>query len=229
MERRARELGLTKEELIQKRQARRERMARRRAKQPQAVTQSRTQLTKAQETLRGIYAEEYTTFDALRKAMLNNGIVEHRVSPYDVIQRAIDDCATDYLLMRQQIERDSGGNIKKATEHDLYYDMERIREAMVRFSTFAMQYDIQMRQLKLSEARVAILATTLRTVLTNLGVNQEVIRQVPKMLIEQLVSEQQRGNNRSSRLDGDKATALAEILANDTEVVIQYDDVEEVA
>lgn len=241
LEARAQELGITVDELKQRRQERRERRRQRRENQDSADHIRRDQikhppntnrsarakkaqiieLTREEQTLADIYAEEYTTFDALRIAMIRNGIVEHRISPYEVIQRAIDDCATDYLLIRQRLEKDSNGNIETLTDHPLYEVMEKVREAMVRYSTFAMQYDIQLRQLKLSEARVAILANTLRNVLTGLGVNQDVIRQVPRLLIAQLEAEQAAGNNRASRLDGQKAEAIAEILHNDTEVVIE--------
>lgn len=159
--------------------------------------------------------------------MVQNGIVDHGINPYDCIQRAIDDTAGDYLLLRQRIDRDTHGDPTKLEDHPLYYFMEHVREAMVRYSTFAMQYDIQKRQLKLSETRVALLAHTLRNVLTTLGVDQDTIRQVPRMLIAQLQIEQQKTestnparNAQPSRLDPAKAEALAEILHNDAEVEV---------
>jgi hypothetical protein len=170
--------------------------------------------------LADIYAEKYTTFDALRSAMVQNGIVEHGINPYEVIQRAIDDTTVDYMLLR----RATKGNPNKLTEHPLYPTMESMREAMVRYSTFAMQYDIQRRQLKLSETRVALLAATLRTVLTQLGLTHDQIKQVPQLLIAAIQEDEPRGpggnNGVQSKLDPNKATALAEILANDATVEV---------
>jgi hypothetical protein len=216
LERRAKELGITPDELLARRQARKARQDAKRQQQPRI--NNRHQLTKEQQTLSELYAEDYTTFDALRKAMIRNGVVEHRVSAYDVIQRAIDDTVTDYMLMRQRIEKDSNGNIAEAIDHPLYPSMEKAREAMVRYSTFAMQYDIQLRQLKINEARVGILASTLRNVLVGLGLNHDQIQKVPQLLIEQLKSGEK--NPRQTKLDAVKAEAIAEILANDSEVEI---------
>jgi hypothetical protein len=171
--------------------------------------------------LADIYAEKYNTFTALRTAMVQNGIVEHGINPYEVIQRAIDDTTTDYLLLRRQIDKDTHGDPQLLVDHPLYDYMEHMREAMVRYSTFAMQYDIQKRQLRLSETRVALLATTLRQVLTNLGLNQDQIKAVPRLLIEAIQSEEPRQPNigaGQTKLDPDKAEALAEILSNDTQV-----------
>jgi len=180
--------------------------------------------------LADIYAERYTTFDALRHAMLSNGIVEHGVNPYDCIQRAIDDVTTDYLLLRNRIDKDTRGDPELLIDHPLYDYMERMREAMVRYSTFAMQYDIQKRQLKLSETRVAVMAQALRITLTQLGFNHDQIRQAPRMLIEAIQAQEPKTNAHApaaapSKLDPQKAEALAEILANDT--VVEVIDVEE--
>lgn len=225
IERRADELGITVDELKARRQRRKERLATKRGKE--GPKQARHKVTKSKDpdnpTLAAIYAEEYSTFDALRSAMIRGGVVEHRVPAFDVIQRAIDDTFTDYALLRQRIERDSGGNIEEAIDHPLYPTMERTREAMVRYSTFALQYDIQRRQLALSEARVGILAATLRNVLTGLGLNHDQIQQVPKLLIKELTQHPQ--GPRQSKLDEVKAEAIAEILANDSKVTIT-DDIE---
>ena len=226
LEKRARELGISPEELQAKRDARRakrdEVVKAAPPKRRHAMTQTRPPSTKykgpTHKTLQELYAGEYTSFEALRQAMIANGVVEHRVNPYDVIQRAIDDTFTDYALMRQRIEADSKGNIKKAVEHPLYPDMERAREAMVRYSTFAMQYDIQLRQLKLGEARVGVLAATLRTVLNGLGLHHEQIQKVPRLLIDAIKDGER--NPDQSRLDGLKAEAIAEILMNDSQVEI---------
>lgn len=173
--------------------------------------------------LADIYAEKYNTFDALRRAMVANGIVDYHINPYDVIQRAIDDTTTDYLLLRQQIDKDTNGDPQQLVDHPLYEYMEHMREAMVRYATFATQYDIQKRQMRLSETRVALLANTLRYVLQDLGLNPEQIRQVPRLLIEQIkaTDEPNNGNFRGrSKLDPQKAEAIAEILHYDSEVDI---------
>lgn len=164
--------------------------------------------------LAAIYAERYSSFDALRTAMVQSGIVDHGINPYEVIQRAIDDTTFDYLLIRKQIDKDTHGDPYKITAHPLYDHMEHIREATVRYSSMAMQYDIARRQLRLSESRIALLAHTLKEVLPKLGVTQEQIKQVPQLLIEQL-------HHQQPTLDETKATALAEILGNDAEIVIE--------
>jgi hypothetical protein len=177
--------------------------------------------------VQALYSEQYTTFDALRAAMVQNGIVDHGINPYDCIQRAIDDTASDYLLLRRKIDRDTHGDPTKLEDHPLYYFHEHVREAMVRYSTFAMQYDIQKRQIKLGETRVALLAHTLRSVLTGLGIDQDTVREVPRLLIQQLQIEQTKSehtnparNAQPQRIDPLKAEALAEILHNESEVEI---------
>lgn len=225
IQKRAEQLGITVDELKQKRQIR----AEKNRKRNQGKNSNRAQLSNEHSVLADLYAEEYTTFEALRMAMLKKGIVEHRISPYDVIQRAIDDCATDYLLLRQRLESKHQGNIEDMTDDPLYEVMARTREAMVRYSTFAMQYDIQLRQVKLSEARIGILGATLRTVLQNMGMPHDQISKVPQLLIEQITNREPAGL-RASKIDAQKALAIAEILHNDTEVTIELEaEAEDVA
>src|SRR3982750_4408949 len=135
IQKRADALGITVDELKQKRADRAEKNKKKH--QERGSNNQRPQLSNEYSVLADLYAEEYTTFDALRMAMLKKGIVEHRISPYDVIQRAIDDCATDYLLLRQRLEQKHHGNIEDLTDDPLYEVMTRTREAMVRYSTFA--------------------------------------------------------------------------------------------
>lgn len=167
-----------------------------------------------------IYAQRHTTFEALRTALVKNGIVEHGLNPYEVIQRAIDDTTTDYLLTRQRIERDAKGNIKKFANHPLYDHMVDMREAAVRYSTFATQYDIQKRQLKLSESRIALLAITLRTTLQNLGMNPDQIAKVPQLLINTLSQNEQTGNPAIPKPNHTQANAIAEIMHRDAIVEV---------
>jgi hypothetical protein len=101
---------------------------------------------------------------------------------------------------------------------------------MVRYSTFAMQYDIQKRQIKLSETRVAVLAVALKTTLTNLGLNPDQIKATPRLLIDAVKAQEPKANAHANhlgqqRFDENKATALAEILHHDAEIEII--DVEE--
>jgi uncharacterized protein YjiS (DUF1127 family) len=139
-----------------------------------------------------------------------------------VIQRAIDDTTTDYLLLRRQIDKETNGDPELLVDHPLTPYMESMREAMVRYATFATQYDIQRRQLKLSESRVALLSHTLRDVLQDLGLTHEQIKEVPRLLIAQLKqSEPKAGPSVGpSKLDANKAEAIAEILHHDAEVSI---------
>ena len=146
--------------------------------------------------------------------MVQSGIVDHGINPYDVIQRAIDDTSTDYLLLRRKIDRDTQGNPTKLVNHPLYDYMEHTRECMVRYSTMAMQYDIQKRQLKLTEARTALLSYALKEVLTNLNLPPDQIKRVPQLLIEQMA-------RTTPTIDAHKATALAEILSNDATIIIE--------
>jgi hypothetical protein len=171
--------------------------------------------------LAAIYQEEYSTFEALRTALVQNGIVEHGLNPYEVIQRAIDDTTTDYLLIRQRIEKDTNGNIKLFTEHPLYSDMQQTREAMVRYSTFAAQYDIQKRQLKITEARIGLLAHALRHLLQGYGLNPDQINEVPQKLIEVIRQQESPTNPALPRPTLEKATAIAEIMHRDADIVIE--------
>lgn len=157
----------------------------------------------------------WDNFEALRTALVQNGIVEHGLNPYDVIQRAIDDVSLDYLLLRRAIDRDTQGDPHKLTEHDLYMDMEHARECMVRYSTFAVQYDIQKRQLRLNEGRIALLAATLRVVLSNFDIPQERIKEVPRLLIDALQAEMPyHGSATGPKMNESRALAMAEIISN---------------
>lgn len=194
------------------------------AGQPKLRDKKRQNASPTHAHIAALYAEEYTTFDALRASMVQNGIVEHGVSPFDCIQRAIDDVAMDYMLIRRKIDLDTHGDPNKLEDHPLYFFHEHIREAMVRYSTFAMQYDIQKRQLKLGETRVALLANTLRTVLSKLNLPPDQIREIPRLLINQLELEQanapRNGRAQQTRLDPVRAEALAEIIGNDAQIEI---------
>jgi hypothetical protein len=169
--------------------------------------------------LAAIYAEKWNSFDAMRAAMVQAGIVEHGISPYDCIQRAIDDVATDYLLLRRKIDKESS-NIEEQIEHPLHDYMEHLRECMVRYSTFAAQYDINNKNLKLSEARLALLANGLREIARQLKLSDEQTKQMPAMLINIFAQTQ--------NLDVYKATALAEILGNDADIEIIDGNAEEI-
>lgn len=175
------------------------------------------------EYLADIYAERYTTWGALRQALVQNGIIDHGLNPYDVIQRAIDDTTTDYILIRQRIEKETHGDPELLVQHPLYEYMESVRESAVRYATFATQYDIQTRQMKLSESRIAVLAHALRTTLEALGLNQDEIKKAPKLLIEAVQSREFYQNSnatQSTRIDPVKAEALAEILHHDSDIEI---------
>lgn len=172
-----------------------------------------------------IYAQRHTTFEALRTALVKNGIVEHGLNPYEVIQRAIDDTTTDYLLTRKRIESDTRGNIKKFANHELYDHMVEMREAAVRYSTFATQYDIQKRQLKLSESRIALLAVALRSTLTDLGINPDQINRIPKLLINTLQQHESTGNPAIPKPNHEQANAIAEIMHRDA--IIEVEDLKD--
>lgn len=178
------------------------------------------------EDLVEVYSEEFTTFQQLRKVLVQKGIVEHGLNPYEVIQRAIDDVSLDYLITRRKIDQDTNGDPNKLVDHELYEHMEHMRESMVRYSTFAMQYDIQKRQLKLSESRIALLAASLRVVLLNFDVPQDKIKEVPRMLIEAIKSETPwQGNPFGPKLNDEKANAMAELISgDDIEVEVVYED-----
>jgi len=183
--------------------------------------QARRRVRPTDEALASLYANEYSTFEELRTALVQNGIVEHGLNPYEVIQRAIDDTVTDYLLLRSRIERDTRNDISKFVNHDLYEDMVRAREASVRYSTFAAQYDIQLRQLKITEARIALLAHALRHLLQGYGLNPDQINEIPKKLIEVISNQEKPAGNRLPRPNFEKATAIAEIMHRDADIVIE--------
>lgn len=183
--------------------------------------------------------DKWKTMDQLKAMMIQGGIVEHRISPLDALQRAIDDVTMDYLALRDFIQTS-----KHVTEddeplaaehtHPLAHRADYLRECMVRYSTFASQYKIAERANKMNEARTALLAFALKEVLSRLGVPQDQITQAPKMLIQVLAEKHNHDPNseytdgrdglergRSTRLDPAKAEAIAEILHNDSEVVIE--------
>lgn len=156
--------------------------------------------------------------------MIRKGIVEHNLSAYEVLQRAIDDVTTDYLLVRSHIDREAL-TISAQVHHEFKEYMDHLRECMVRYATFAIQYDIQSRALKVSETRVAVLATALKELLQQpeFGLSQEVLVTIPGRLVEIIRGEHMEasnGLNSFHRMTPTRITALAEILDGEAEIEI---------
>lgn len=181
--------------------------------------------------------DKWVGLDQLKAMMVQGGIVEHRISPLEALQRAIDDVTMDYLALRHFIQNDVAtqqDRLQAEAAHPMTHRADYLRECMVRYSTFASQYKIAERANKMNEARTALLAFALKEVLTKLGVDQEKIAQAPRMLIDVLSqkhnhdpeSEYTDGRDglprgRATALDADKAEAIVEILHRDAEVVIE--------
>lgn len=178
--------------------------------------------------LRKYKQDDWNLLENLRQTLIRRGLVEHRISPTEAIQRAIDDVTIDYLALRHYIDQRTD-DPNEQQSHPLIDRLHYLREAMVRYSTFATQYKLAEQQQKVSEARTALLAYSLKEVLSKLGIDDETVAQVPKLLIAHL-SEQANegargeGRSKSAQLDPNKAEALVEILHNDSEVVILEED-----
>lgn len=149
----------------------------------------------------------------LRRLMIQYGVVEHRISPYEALQRAIDDATLDYIALRKLVDRESDSP-SDIVNHELYDEMCSARETMVRYSTYAIQYDIAAKQQKLTETRVALLAHALQITLRTLNIPEDTIKQAPELLIANL-------NKADRKLDPLKAQAITEILNEDAEVTIE--------
>lgn len=159
------------------------------------------------------------TLTSLRKEILRRGITESNLAPEEVLQRAIDDAATDYLLLRNTIRAELGDdpdNVEGFFNHPLFDVAERMKAQMAQLSTFAMQYKVQERSMRLSESRTALLAFTLQRTLEQLGVEHETIIRVPGLLLKNL-----QNSEHAPKIDLAKAEALVEILGNHSEVVIE--------
>lgn len=178
--------------------------------------------------LKKYQSDDWDLLENLRQTLIRRGLVEHRISPTEAIQRAIDDVTLDYLALRHYIDQ-RVDDPSEQQSHPLIDRLHYLREAMVRYSTFATQYKLAEQQQKVSEARTALLAYSLKEVLSKLGIDDETVSQVPRLLIEHLASQAnngERGNplSKTSQLDENKASALVEILHNDAEVVILEED-----
>ena len=86
------------------------------------------------------------------------------------------------MALRHYIDQRSDSP-KEQQDHPLTDRLHYLREAMVRYSTFATQYKLAEQQQKVSEARTALLAYSLKEVLSKLGVDDQTVAQVPRMLI----------------------------------------------
>jgi hypothetical protein len=173
-------------------------------------------------------SDDWDLLENLRQTLIRRGLVEHRISPTEAIQRAIDDVTLDYLALRHYIDQ-RVDSPKEQQDHPLTDRLHYLREAMVRYSTFATQYKLAEQQQKVSEARTALLAYSLKEVLSKLGIDDETVAQVPRLLIAHLAQQAnngERGNplSKTAQLDETKAEALVEILHNDSEVVILEED-----
>lgn len=149
----------------------------------------------------------------LRRLMIRYGVVEHRISPYEALQRAIDDATLDYLAIRTLVDRESDSP-SDLVHHPLYREMCTARETMVRYSTYAIQYDIAAKQQKLTETRVALLAHALQITLRQMGIPEQAIKDAPSKLIDNL-------QKADPKLDSMKATAITEIMNEDATVTIE--------
>jgi hypothetical protein len=188
-----------------------------------APTNRRSRLPTHPDLLRKYKDDDWNLLENLRQTLIQRGLVEHRITPTEAIQRAIDDVTVDYLALRHYIDQ-RVDNPKEQQDHPLTDRLHYLREAMVRYSTFATQYRLAEQQQKVSEARTALLAFALKEVLTKLGLDEATIARAPKMLIETIASQANQTNGRehgrATRLDENKAEALLEILHHDSEVVI---------
>jgi hypothetical protein len=162
--------------------------------------------------------ERATTIKALKKQLLSKGIVEHHIDPTDALQVAIDDTTLDYKLIREQISAelaDDPDRLEEFFDHPLYPEAVRLREQSARYSTYAIQYKLAERHIRLSETRTALLAYALQTTLEQIGLDYDTIKRVPGLLMKNLMS-----SEHAPHIDILKAEALAEILVNGAEVDI---------
>jgi hypothetical protein len=162
------------------------------------------------------------TLTALKSEILKKGIVEHNIQPEDALQRAIDDTTGDYLLLRSRIRAEIGDDSDRLQEffdHELYPEAERLKSQMAQLSTIALQYKLADRNMRLDESRTALLAFTLQRTLEQLGVEYEVIRRVPGLMMKNLGD-----SEHAPKIDLKKAEALAEILGNDAEIELNTID-----
>jgi hypothetical protein len=162
--------------------------------------------------------ERAETLKALKRELLKNGVVEWNVDPAEALQRAIDDTTLDYLLIRQQIDAELGDDPNRLDEffdHDLYPEAVRLRHEVTQYATYAMQYKLTERAIRISEARTALLAYTLQRTLEELDIPYDTIKRVPGLLIKNLTSGEHAPN-----IDPQKAEVLAEIMLDNAEFEI---------
>jgi len=168
------------------------------------------------------------TIKRLRAQLVSNGVVELNIDPTDALQRAIDDVTTDYMLIRQQIHAelaDDPDRLDEFFEHELYPEAVRLRQQMSQYATYAIQYKLAERHIRLSETRTALLACTLQTTLEELGIDYDTIKRVPGLLMKNLMD-----SEHAPVIDVVKAEAMAEILINGAEVeILDPDDIQDSA
>lgn len=166
-----------------------------------------------------------TTIKRLRQQLVAHGVVELNIDPTDALSRAIDDCTTDYLLIRQQISAelaDDPDRLDEFFEHELYPEAVRLRQQMSQYATYAIQYKLAERHIRLSETRTALLAYALQTTLEEIGLDYDTIKRVPGLLMKNLMDSEHAPN-----IDIVKAEAMAEIMINGAEVDIVDVEAEE--
>lgn len=117
-----------------------------------------------------------------RADLAKRGLVEHGLNCFDVLQRAVDDTATDYMML-QEVLNELGSPWEAAAEKPIMYQMMvDLRAEMTKYSALAIQHNLAARQAQLSEVKVALLGRVLKTALQELGVTEDQIKKIPAIL-----------------------------------------------
>lgn len=132
-----------------------------------------------------------STVKEKREELARKGLVDIDLNPVDVIQRAIDDTAGDYAIMRAIMDEYETPQEAFRKRPFLAEYSASLRSEMTKYATLALNYNLAERQVRLREVEVAILGRLLKHTLEEIGVPAETIRQLPKALERNLVALQE--------------------------------------
>lgn len=94
---------------------------------------------------------EYRELVAVRDRAIKQGLVEHGIPPHEALQRVIDDATIRYLeeCARNDQARDAGEDVNDDRE-------QKLRKDMAYLAGLAIQYGLEERKVRISEARTQI-------------------------------------------------------------------------
>jgi hypothetical protein len=126
---------------------------------------------------------KYRELVAMRDRWIKQGLVEHGIPPHEALQRIIDDSMLRYLeeCAKNDGLRETGADVKDDRE-------QRLRKDAAYFASLAIQYGLEERRVRVTEARTQLFQGALLHVVRHpdIGLDPSQVRKIPGLMKEYL-------------------------------------------